>query len=126
MRDTKSIESFESMISGSAKELNEAHARKSLSDRLAHMPGLSRVSQSDALKGSPPCINTILFTCTSYADNCSDNPSSFAPQSLVSLRFAPPSRRFVDCHEDDLKVSEVPELREYKRLVEGVRAVDLA
>jgi len=52
MRDTKSIESFESMISGSAKELNEAHARKSLSDRLAHMPGLSRVSRSDAHKVS--------------------------------------------------------------------------
>jgi hypothetical protein len=52
MRDTKSIESFESMMSESAKELNEAHARKSLSDRLAHMPGLSRVSRSDAHKVS--------------------------------------------------------------------------
>jgi len=48
--DTRSIKSFESMMSGSAKERKEAHARKSLSDRLAHMPGLSRLSQSDAHK----------------------------------------------------------------------------
>jgi hypothetical protein len=41
MRDTRIIGSFESMMSGSANELNEAHARKSPSDRLAHMPGLS-------------------------------------------------------------------------------------
>jgi hypothetical protein len=52
MRDTSSIGSFESMMSGSAKELNEAHARKSLSDQLAHMPGSSRVSQSDTHKVS--------------------------------------------------------------------------
>jgi hypothetical protein len=48
--DTRSIKSFESMMSGSAKERREAHARKSLSDRLAHMPGLSRLSQTDAQK----------------------------------------------------------------------------
>lgn len=48
--DTRSIKSFESMMSGSARERKEAHARKSLSDRLAHMPGLSRLSQSDAHK----------------------------------------------------------------------------
>ena len=48
--DVRSIRSFESMMSGSAKERREAHARKSLSDRLAHMPGLSRLSQTDALK----------------------------------------------------------------------------
>ena len=52
MRDTSSIVSFESMMSGSAKELNEANARKSLSDQLAHMPGLSRVSHSDTHKVS--------------------------------------------------------------------------
>ena len=50
--DTRSIKSFESMMSGSAKERKEAHARKSLSDRLAHMPGLSRVSQSGTHKVS--------------------------------------------------------------------------
>lgn len=45
--DTRSIKSFESMMSGSAKERREAHARKSLSDRLAHMSGLSRLSHPD-------------------------------------------------------------------------------
>jgi hypothetical protein len=39
--DTRSIKSVESTMSGSAKEQKEAHARNSLSDRLAHMPGLS-------------------------------------------------------------------------------------
>lgn len=48
--DTRSIRSFESMMSGSARERKEANARKTLSDRLAHMPGLSRLSQSDAHK----------------------------------------------------------------------------
>jgi hypothetical protein len=50
--DTRSIKSFESMMSGSAKERKEAHARKTLSDRLAHMPGLSRASQSGTHKVS--------------------------------------------------------------------------
>lgn len=40
------------------------------------------------------------------------------------MRLAPPNRRFLECSEDDLKVSEVRELlREYKRLAEGVRAM---
>jgi hypothetical protein len=42
----------------------------------------------------------------------------------MSLRLPPPNKRFVECHEDDLKISEVSELlREYKQLVESVRAV---
>lgn len=48
--DARSIRSFESMMSAGAKERKEASARKSLSDRLLHMPGLSRLSQSDPHK----------------------------------------------------------------------------
>jgi hypothetical protein len=44
--DTRRIKSFESMISRSAKERKEAHVRKSLSDPLAHMSGLSSAMQS--------------------------------------------------------------------------------
>jgi hypothetical protein len=40
------------MMSGSAKERKEAHVRKSLSDPLAHMSGLSSVSQSGTDKVS--------------------------------------------------------------------------
>jgi hypothetical protein len=43
---------------------------------------------------------------------------------LLSLRLAPPNARFLECAEDDVRVSEVGELlREYRRLVEGVRSV---
>jgi len=121
--DTRSIKSFESMMSGSARERKEAHARKSLSDRLAHMSGLSRLSESDAHKGSPPASQRTSLL-PPVPTNRFDTPLSSRPQSLISLRLAPPNRRFVECHEDDLKVSEVSELlQEYKRLVEGVRAI---
>lgn len=48
--DAKSIRSFESMMSSSAKDRKDAKARKSVSDRLAHMPGLSRLSQPEVYK----------------------------------------------------------------------------
>lgn len=51
--DARSIRSFESMMSASARDRKDARARKSLSDRLAHMPGLSKLSQSEALKVFP-------------------------------------------------------------------------
>jgi hypothetical protein len=41
----------------------------------------------------------------------------------ASTRLPPPNRRFVECTEQDIRVSEVGELlREYQRLVEAVRS----
>ena len=43
--------------------------------------------------------------------------------SISVGRFPPPNRRFVECTEQDIWVSEVGELlREYQRLVEAVRS----
>ena len=63
--DARSIRSFESMMSTSTRERKEAHARKSLSDRLAHMPGLSRLSHSDAHKVRFFVFSTIAY-CFAY------------------------------------------------------------
>ena len=52
-----------------------------------------------------------------------DSPSSSRAASPV-IRIDPPNTRFLEATEDDIKVSEVGELlREYKRLVEAVRAM---
>jgi len=121
--DTRSIKSFESMMSGSAKERKDASERKSLSDRLANMSGLSRLAHNQAHKGSPPASRRSSLL-PPVASNRFDSPSSSRPQSPTLVRLAPPNRRFVECHEDDLKVSEISELlRDYKRIVEGVRAM---
>lgn len=59
--DTRSIRSFESMMSGRNRKKGRKRAasgRKSLTDRLASMPGLSRLAQSapqDPLKVSIAC-----------------------------------------------------------------------
>jgi hypothetical protein len=40
------------------------------------------------------------------------------------LRLAPPNQRFMHCAPDDLRMSEIGDLlREYRRLVEGIRSV---
>jgi len=111
------------MMTGSARERKEANERKSLSDRLANMSGLSRLAHNQAHKGSPPASRRSSLL-PPVAGNRFDSPSSSRPQSPTLVRIAPPNRRFVECHEDDLKVSEISELlREYKRIVEGVRAM---
>ncbi|KAH7919350.1 hypothetical protein BV22DRAFT_1123345 [Leucogyrophana mollusca] len=127
--DTRSIRSFESMMSGKARKRKQKQTgRKSLTDRLAAVPGLSRLSQSDTHKmsysqTSPPIHKTSLLLPATQP-NRFDTPGSSRAQSPISLRLPPPNRRFVECAEDDIKVSEVGELlREYKRLVEGIRAM---
>lgn len=53
-----------------------------------------------------------------------DTPMSSRPTSPIAIRISPPNPRFLECSEDDIKVSEVGELlREYKRMVEAVRAM---
>ncbi|KAI6009657.1 hypothetical protein EDC04DRAFT_3146223 [Pisolithus marmoratus] len=111
VHDTKSIRSFESMMSSSRKKRRTATAaststRKSLTDRLSNMPGLSRLSHHEGPKVAPTFRVSALTT------------------SSGSLRLPPPNRRFVECEEGDLRVSEVSELlREYQRLVEAIRSI---
>ena len=96
--DTRSIKSFESMLSG-GRTTRKTDARRRLTDltgRLTHgMAGMSRrVHGGDAVHKA---------TATAW-------------------RLPPPNRRFVECTEQDIRVSEVGELlREYQRLVEAVR-----
>ena len=118
VHDTRSIKSFESMLSsgrtkremargvpssgiGSGATTATTRSRKrltDLTDRLTHgMAGMSRrVQGGDAQRAS-----------------------------TVSLdgRLPPPNRRFMECTEQDIRVSEVGELlREYQQLVEAVRS----
>jgi len=115
VHDTRSIKSFESMLSGgrtrhknasantappsSASPHGSSRRRKrltSLTDRLTHgMAGMSRRVQGGDVQRV----------------------------SISVGRFPPPNRRFVECTEQDIRVSEVGELlREYQRLVEAVRS----
>ena len=56
--------------------------------------------------------------------NRADTPLSSRPTSPVLTRIAPPNQRFLEAVADDLRLSEVRELlREYKRVVEGMRAM---
>ncbi|KAG1730216.1 hypothetical protein EDB19DRAFT_2011974 [Suillus lakei] len=127
--DARSIRSFESMMSGNSggarkkKKKLAALSRKSLTDRLAQVPGLSRLSGTDAHKAaSPPITRSSLLLPAHH--NHVDSPASSRAPSPISIRLPAPNKRFMECAEDDLRVSEVGELlREYRRLVEGVRAM---
>ncbi|KAF8141862.1 hypothetical protein EV363DRAFT_35915 [Boletus edulis] len=110
--DTRSIKSFESMLSSGRTTRKKAGAGSSpaaatttttgqrrkrltdLTDRLTHgMAGMSRRVQGGDVQ-----------------------------RQVVSGRLPPPHRRFMECTEQDIRVSEVGELlREYQRLVEAVR-----
>ncbi|KAL6306233.1 hypothetical protein BKA93DRAFT_895417 [Sparassis latifolia] len=125
--DTRSIRSFESMMSGRHRQRKRAPGgRKSITDRLASVPGLSRLSQSaphEVTKGSPPGSrkSSVLFP-KSAASNRLESPESSRAPSPIAIRISPPNSRFLSCTEDDIKVSEVGELlREYRRLAEAVR-----
>lgn len=53
-----------------------------------------------------------------------ESPESYRAASPVAIRISPPNSRFLECSADDIRVSEVGELlREYRRLVEAVRAM---
>ncbi|CAL1715405.1 unnamed protein product [Somion occarium] len=140
--DTRSIRSFESMMSsrsGKSRRRKRMAAgpggvgRKSLTDRLASMPGLSRLSQStpnDSAKSPPASRRSSLLlphhqsSGHSTSQNRFDTPISSRGASPVAIRISPPNPRFLECTVDDLKLSEVGELlREYKRLAEAVRAM---
>lgn len=133
--DTRSIRSFESMMSGRSGrgkgKRRPASGRMSLTDRLASMPGLSRLAQSQALdaakiQGSPPGSrrSSLLLPTGGAAPNRFETPASSRAASPIAIRISPPNPRFLSITEDEIKVSEVGELlREYKRLAEAVRAM---
>ncbi|KAH9175901.1 hypothetical protein EDB89DRAFT_1942560 [Lactarius sanguifluus] len=101
--DTRSIRSFESMMGRAARR---RRTRKSLTDRLASMPGLARLSGPQ------------------QAQPARETPLSSRAPSPIPLRIAPPNQRFLEAAADDLRLSEVKELlREYKRVVEGLRTM---
>lgn len=148
--DTKSIRSFESMMSLSKKA--DKKDRMSLTDRLASMSRRSRAggnSQSEHTayvhhvsvslssscmvlcslnspgnQGSPPPRSSSLLATV---HNRFDTPmSSRAPSpvpEIVQPKISPPVRRFMECSVNDLRMSEIPLLlSEYRRLAEHVRA----
>ncbi|KAI0272391.1 hypothetical protein BC834DRAFT_856516 [Gloeopeniophorella convolvens] len=126
--DTRSIRSFESMM---GRATRKRRPRKSLTDRLASMPGLSRLSgpqPAQPVVGSPPASRRSsllpLPRAPTPAANRVETPVSSRAPSPIALRISPPNQRFLDAAADDLRLSEVKELlREYKRVVEGLRAV---
>ncbi|KAM5530813.1 hypothetical protein V8D89_013542 [Ganoderma adspersum] len=131
--DTRSIRSFESMMSQRSRQARKRKTttggRKSLADRLASVPGLSRLSHGQggagdgAVKTSPPSSRRSSLLPPGPSKHF-ESPTSSRAQSPVAIRIPPPNSRFLTCTEDDIRVSEVGELlREYKRLVEAVQAM---
>ncbi|KAI0029181.1 hypothetical protein K488DRAFT_56987 [Vararia minispora EC-137] len=117
--DGRSIRSFESMMKKSKKK-KDMISRKSLSDRLASMPGLGRLAAPQP--GSPPPSHrsSLLYP----ASNRLDTPVSSRAASPSPIRIAPPNKRFLECSEDDLRMSEVRELlHEYRRVVDALQKV---
>jgi hypothetical protein len=129
--DTRSIRSFESMLSGKdkAKKTRKggSSTRKSLSDRLAHMSSLAGLKVLFSV-----VLSALSILITSYfqaspptsrrASLLQHPPAGSFPVWPESLRLAPPQQRFVECTVDDLRLSEVGELlRDYRRLVDGIR-----
>ena len=145
--DTRSIRSFEAMMSASkskklrvrpkGKNSPGRGTRKSLSDRLANMSALASLKVRNpptchislliillCMQGSPPTSrrSSLLQPPISQLPHTTPPPSR--PASPSSLRLAPPIQRFVTCTADELRLSEVGELlRDYRRLVEGIRAM---
>ncbi|EJD48228.1 hypothetical protein AURDEDRAFT_113071 [Auricularia subglabra TFB-10046 SS5] len=110
--DTRSVRSFSSMMS---KGSGRASKRLSLSDRLAN-----------ASKGSPstPSKNVPLPTIHLQTGDSPARSQSPVPMAISTSRIAPPSQRFMTVNEADLRLGEVGELlREYRRVVEGLRAL---
>ncbi|KAF9266281.1 hypothetical protein L218DRAFT_956646 [Marasmius fiardii PR-910] len=140
--DARSIKSFESMMSSRRKNVNRkgsdlgrsakevaGAARKSLSDRLARVSGGIGGGSRSGSRASPPSTSLLLGT-QSPVSNRFDMPSSQSQSPAVnpitlSLRLAPPKKRFLECTSaDDLRLKDIAELlTEYKRLVDGVRSI---
>ena len=148
--DTRSIKSFESMMNQrKRRRIKASLGRKSIADRLANVPGLQRLSHTfDPKSGSDTKVNATLPPSQSCLANLNSRTQSISPNmaknslvpavlrnanetpissrvpSPVPGRIAPPVQRFLECNEEDLRVSEIRDLlREYRRVVEGMRAM---
>lgn len=112
--DARSIRSFESMMSNrkGKKDKSGMRPRKSLTDRLAHMSSLAGLkANASTAHGANPHAPA-------------ESTSGPHTPEVQLLHLAPPIQRFVECSPGDLRLSEVGELlRDYRRLVEGIRAV---
>ncbi|GJJ11369.1 hypothetical protein Clacol_005601 [Clathrus columnatus] len=108
-RDTRSIKSFSSMMSKESRG-----ERATLADRLAKMSANAKLREA---KPSPPASRPVSMTS-------GENTISQAP--IPKSKIPPPNQRFMECNEQDLRISEVAELlREYRRVVQGMRNADL-
>jgi len=119
--DARSIRSFENMLSaGKEQGRNKTvRTRKSISDRLASVTAVA-TSPTSSRRSSLHLQSTPVANLGVGASSAPSQPIS----SPLQLRLAPPKKRFIECTPDDLRLSEVGELlREYRRLVEGIRAV---
>lgn len=96
--------------------------------RCDSLPPFMSVAVADIVcKVSPPPSrrsSLLVPPSTQAPNNRFDTPVSSRAASPIAIRISPPNSRFLECTEDDIKVSEVGELlREYKRMVEAVRAM---
>lgn len=85
-----------------------------------------KLNRNFSSKESPPASRrtSLLVPPTVLATTRFDTPVSSRDASPVAIRVSPPNPRFLECTADDIKISEVGELlREYKRMVEAVRAM---
>ncbi|PVF97932.1 hypothetical protein CPB86DRAFT_759256 [Serendipita vermifera] len=124
--DARSVRSFASMMSGDSRRpptvLNKSE-RMSISDRLANVSVRSRLGKdSNSLHAqSPPSHRISLLSVSGYNPQ---QPYSSRPSSPLS-KISPPLEKFLNCKPGDLKISEVSELlQEYRRVVEGMRALN--
>ncbi|KAH7908353.1 hypothetical protein BJ138DRAFT_1012992 [Hygrophoropsis aurantiaca] len=151
--DARSIRSFESMMGDkrahpgsnrrrkhrqrllgdkSDKDTADTHApkdkekltRKSLTDRLASVPGLGRLSGDTHRDKPTPSLSLPQPPPASLPLSVSPPIISPPPHPSQSFRLPPPNRRFLECEEGDLKVSEVGALlRAYRELVQAVEGL---
>ncbi|KAH7093909.1 hypothetical protein BKA62DRAFT_834482 [Auriculariales sp. MPI-PUGE-AT-0066] len=114
-RDARSVRSFSSMLSTGDRD----RVRLNISDRLAKATGSKGAGDGTiSASASPAARAATLPIITLPSDN---SVAMLSP----SVRIAPPNARFMTVRDaGDLKLSEVDHLlREYRRVVEGLRVV---
>ncbi|KAI9573913.1 hypothetical protein HD554DRAFT_2166739 [Boletus coccyginus] len=115
VHDTRSIKSFESMLSGGRTRRKNANASAAPPSSTSPSGSSRRRKQLSNLTGR--------FTHGMAEMSRRVQGGDVQRASISAGRFPPPNRRFVECTEQDIRVSEVGELlREYQRLVEAVRS----
>lgn len=118
VHDARSIKSFESMLSsGRTKRKTTATATTA---------PLSASALASASTGRRKRLSDLTDRLTHGMAGMSRRVQGGDAHRALTLsgQLPPPNRRFMECTEQDIRVSEVGELlREYQRLVEAVRSV---